>query len=291
MPTIITKGAASAFALGHTSLVDPVANSLFYGVAGTYTFIAPTNVRNVSAVVVGGGGGGGANPGNYGGAGGALAYDNNIPVIPNGSYTVVVGANGVYTSGCGNAGNSYFIDNNTVAAEGGMGGNGYRRFNLGGKVIAGIGGQGGNSGFSTCAIVQVLHPGTPEYGPPYYTCCTVYYSGSGGGAGGYSGNGGAGGGNPGSGGGGGGGISGGNNKGSGGGVGLFGQSTSGPGGNTTNGYNGIAGSCGTGKKYGGGGYGESYFCNYPGIPGSSGAVRIIWPGRKRQFPNSCTGAP
>ena len=61
--------------------------------SGTYTWVAPAGVTSVSAVTVGGGGAG-ANYFGSGGAGGGLAYLNNIAVVPGNTYTVVVGAGG-----------------------------------------------------------------------------------------------------------------------------------------------------------------------------------------------------
>lgn len=58
-----------------------------YTTAGTYSWIAPADVTSVSVVAVGSGSGGGG--------GGALAYKNNITVVPGTSYEVVVGAAGV----------------------------------------------------------------------------------------------------------------------------------------------------------------------------------------------------
>ena len=73
-----------------------------YTTAGTYSWTCPAGVTRVSVVCVGGGSG----------CGGALAYKNNITVVPGNSYSVVVGDGGVNTGGAGNAtpagGNSSF---------------------------------------------------------------------------------------------------------------------------------------------------------------------------------------
>ena len=62
-----------------------------YTTAGTYSWVAPSGVTSVSVVTVGGGAGGSL----WGsGGGGALAYTNNITVVPGNSYSVIVGANG-----------------------------------------------------------------------------------------------------------------------------------------------------------------------------------------------------
>jgi len=65
-----------------------------YTTPGTYTWVAPARVTSVSVVCVGAGGGAGTYFGG-GGGGGALAYKNNVSVIPGQSYTVVVGAGGL----------------------------------------------------------------------------------------------------------------------------------------------------------------------------------------------------
>jgi hypothetical protein len=113
-----------------------------YNVAGTYSWIAPTDVWTVHAVVIGGGSGGGEFSGYGGGGGGGLAYVNNISVTPGTSYTVVVGNGGPYRS---SGGASYFINTSTVRATGatstgGAGGG------TGGSNTAGIGGTGGTGG-------------------------------------------------------------------------------------------------------------------------------------------------
>ena len=68
-----------------------------YITAGTFTWVAPAGVTKVSVVAVGGGGAtaeSGCPPNQAGGGGGALAYANNITVIPGNSYTAIVGAKG-----------------------------------------------------------------------------------------------------------------------------------------------------------------------------------------------------
>ena len=91
---------------------------------GTFTWVAPKGVSNVSVVAVGGGGSG---PRSYnssasGGGGGGLGWKNNISVNPLQSYTVQVGNYGNSTSwGDGNlrGGTSFFINTSTVAGYGG----------------------------------------------------------------------------------------------------------------------------------------------------------------------------
>jgi len=253
-----------------------------YTTAGTYSWTAPPGVTSVSVVCIGGGGaafaGVGANEFQWGG-GGALAYTNNITVVPGNSYTVVAGAVGA-SSGSGTDGGDSSFNSTSCKAGGGKTGPTIGVASLGGQVIYGDGGgAGGNSGAATI----------------------VYSRAGGGGAGGYSGAGGAGG-NPGasgaSGAGGGAGGGGGYTQGSGltnaasgGGTGIFGEASSGTGGGP--GVNGNPGSNGTigatllrGGDYGGGGAGSSF-----GSDGG-GAVRIIWAGTSgitRAFPSTNTG--
>ena len=260
------------------SATPPVQGQQAYITAGTYSWVAPTGVTSVSVVAVGGGGNGvsGTTLG-AGGGGGGLGYRNNITVIPSNSYTVVVGApscSSSFNSTCaiGNAGS------NGSTGTGGAGGS---YTGTGG----GTGGTGGGTAFGSNG------------------------GGGGGGAAGYAGNGGAGGtgsggsvnpvGANGSGGGGGGGSGGGGSTkygGGGGGVGLLGQGCSGAGGYDSRpndgapgcgGSSGSAGCTALGGSYGAGGAGRKAACG--GGAGSSGAVRIIWPGTTRSFPSTCTG--
>ena len=253
---------------------------VLFDVAGTYSWVAPPGVTSVSVVAVGaggagidGGGSGGVGTGS-GGGGGALAYKNNIAVVPGTSYTVVVGAASLVNSGTASS-----FSNGTItltanpgltATFGGAGGAPGGTFDGGGT-----GGQGGNSG----------NP-------------SIYNSG-GGGAGGYSGNGGRGGAqssvaSDGAGGGGGGGSTF-NPLGqgsTGGGVGVWGIGSNGLAGTTTTnatggsggrrgGNNSIAGDQST---YGGGGSQGGAQRGFPG----RGAVRIIW-GPGRSFPSTNVG--
>ena len=242
--------------------------STVYTTSGSYTWTAPSGVTSVSVVTVGGGGGGGAGPGQNqrggGGGGGALAWKNNISVVPGQSYQVFVGGGGVGSSGAagGAGGTSYFINTSTVAASGGGGGLPAAAGSSGGANGTLLAGDGGGVG-------GVGGQGDSQYG------------GGGGGAGGYAGAGGSGsagplGALPGSGSGGGG--AGGSSSFYGGGVGLNGQGNSG---STT----GAPGSGGVGPAYGGGGYGSDTL--FSGVAGNTGAVRIIW-GAGRSFPNNAS---
>jgi len=224
---------------------------------GTYDWVCPPGVTSVSVVAVGAGGAGAVVAGvSIGGAGGGLGYVNNLTVVPGNTYTVVVGAGGVWMGA--NGGDSSF---NTTSVIGGGGHTGSTSSSAFTGTGGGNGGGGGYGGISN--------------------------DGGGGGAGGYSGAGGAGGNYGGTGasglggGAGGGGIA----NYAGGGVGLLGQGTSGLGGGISTSDNGAGGSGGDnglgtyGGNYGGGGTNE---------PGGSGAVRVIWPGNTRLFPATNT---
>lgn len=221
-----------------------------YTTAGTYSWTAPSGVTSVSVVCVGGGGAGSAYFG-CGGAGGGLAYKNNITVVPGVSYTVVVGNGGAGQLDSATRGSA---SGSIPAANGGN-----SSFSNGVITVTATGGQ---HGFGLSATTRTLPSGgTPsgtfDGGGNGGTCAgdysrTSWQSSGGGGAGGYSGTGGVGAGSPvsnstlisataGSGGGGGGGgsrkVSTSNSYGGagGGGVGIYGEGSSGAAGltNTT----------------------------------------------------------
>ena len=103
-----------------TGAAKAVGGQQAYTTAGTYTFTVPANVTNIAVLCVGAGQGGGYT----GGAGGSLAYTNNIAVTPGDTYTVVVGAGGAGKlasdfSALNNGGNSSFGASPTVRAKGG----------------------------------------------------------------------------------------------------------------------------------------------------------------------------
>ena len=76
------------------SVTTPVPTSQSeYTLSGMYSWTAPTGVTRVSVLVVGPGGNGGTRYGG-GGGGGALAYANNVAVIPGLQYTLRVGSPG-----------------------------------------------------------------------------------------------------------------------------------------------------------------------------------------------------
>ena len=268
-----------------------------YTTPGTYQWTCPVGVTSISVVCVGAGGSGGAAYwAGGGGGGGGLGYKNNIPVTPGQQYTVTVGAGGQGVSatsgGQGTAGgDSWFIATNYVRGIGGQPGVGTDTNTntpyaggAGGGFVGDGGGTGGAGGTSQGDT-----------------------SGGGGAAGGYGGNGGRGGGvtsgifTNGAGGAGSGGAHGGNNSAtgaaqSGGGTGLFGIARSGAaagqggsGGTNGSGNGTSGGSAAKGGFPGGGGGGQSNDSkSTPGCNGGDGAVRIIWPGDTRAFPNNNT---
>lgn len=245
---------------------SPNGDQVFAGVAAdsTQTWNCPANVFFVHVVCVSAGG---TRAGTGGGGGGALAWKNNIPVVPGTGYTVFIGRRGLPTnSGTAASNQCYFNTPSTVCAGGAT------NAGVGGQVLAGDGGGAGGNGVSAQG---------------------------GGGAGGYTGAGGNGNnGHPGSGGGGGGGGTDGTHGffSGGGGVGLYGEGTSGAGataaspngkggspsnGGGTNATGGNVGGVGTAGLYGGGGGGASN----GGGSGNFGAVRIVW-GDNRSFPST-----
>jgi ABC-type cobalt transport system substrate-binding protein len=104
---------------------------------GTSNWVAPPGVTSVSVVCVGGGGasGKGRNVFGAGGAGGGLAYKNNITVVPGTSYPVTVGAGGAGFGGEG----PYPADAGSLSAS-----NGGNSEVFG--TVAGGGQHGGGSG-------------------------------------------------------------------------------------------------------------------------------------------------
>lgn len=258
---------------------------------GTYIWTVPAGVTSVCVVAVGGGGSPYINTGAdlfQAGAGGALAWANDIPVKPGDQHTIVVGKGGATIDVSGNYTAGTASTALGVSAGGGTVGTGGSRTFTGLALLASKTG-GGNGGATTSSS------------------SAGGYSG-GGGAGGYSGNGGAGGTggiNPtaGSGGGGGGGAAG-LSAGSGGGVGIFGEGSSGSAGvnGTTQAASGRGGSGGQIGCWGNGsaysGVTSAAFGNYGGglagwssgdlFNAASGAVRILW-GKGRAFPSTDVG--
>ncbi len=251
---------------------------------GSFTFVVPTGVTSISAVVIGGGAGA---DGSNSGGGGGLCWINNVPVTAGQSLEVFQGNSGsrfrTPSGGSDTNGIESWIKDPTgnfiLSANGGTKGSpgqgGSKTVGSNYTSLTNGGGVGGNGGSS---------------------------KGGGGGAGGYSGAGGAGGnqgannGSAGSGGGAGGG--GGANTadgGMGGGTGILGEGSSGAGG--AYGNYASPGQGGSGGTAGNASYGNwtATSANYGGGSGagsggaSRGAVRIIWPGLTRTFPSTNTG--
>ena len=266
------------------------------------TFVVPTGITQISAIVVGGGGGGGDatdddEPGS-GGAGGGLSYGT-FTVTPGESLTVTVGTGGNRGEQGGTGGTTSISRGATTLLSGGGG--------SGGSSTDGGSAGGGNGGSSG----GTERDGGGSGGDGGSTSDSSTGNGGGGGAGGYSGNGGAGAdrgttnATAGAGGGGGGGGSGAGTSsgGGGGGVGLRGEGNNGAaasgatgggagsdsssvtGSVSTDGSNGTTANGGAGGTYGGGGSGGRG--NDDGGNGANGAARIIY-GPGRSFPSTNT---
>lgn len=285
----------------------PAAADAEYTSSGSYTYTVPTGVTNVSVVCIGAGGGGGLGNSGQAGGGGALAYRNNITVVPGQTASITVGSGGGTNGSSGTAGgsSSFTYDGTTTTAGGGGGAT-----NDGSP--AGSDGSGGSGGTRSGTYDGGGNGGSGGTDPGNFG------GPGGGGAGGYSGNGGAGASKPaagavngsaGSGGGGGGGGTGGQSEvggGGGGGVGFYGQGTNGAGGigygggvatPGTGGGGGSGGTAGsTGSTSGPGGSGGSYGGGHGGCQitvqagsGGSGAVRVIYHPAGASFPSTNVG--
>jgi len=280
MPTIITRGAASAKAFGFTGggASTPV-SSQTYGAPGTYTWVAPTGVTSVSVVVVGGG---------SLSAAGATEYKNNISVTAGSSYTVKVGASGGL---CLTSNKSYFNTSCTVYASYGScrgGGCGGGKGGTGGANSTYGRGGGGAGGYSSGAGCASGGNGGGGGGPGQTPCYSLSAAGGGGSGGnycvtcGYSFYGGGGGG----------------------GQSLFGAAGGGTGGvacggggaragiasfDGTSGVQSNGGAGGDGGTFGGQGGAAGAFGSANG-QSASGGVRIVWPGSTRSFPLTCVSA-
>lgn len=282
---------------------------------GTYTWVCPQGVTAVSVVCIGGGGGGDAGSDlvgvGGGGGGGGLAFRNNITVIPGQSYTVVVGAGGFGQITVNKVTTQESTDGESSSAFSCIATGGAKGARTAATVIIGStadGDGGGRSGvFSGGA--------SGGAGGSVDTSALGFRAPGGGGAAGYTGPGGAGArgqrasgtpassagfsGTAGTGGGAGGGGSGFRSDtvrdalgGNGGGVGIYGAGANGAGGTggsstvaATDGGDGSGGSFG---YYGSGGSGGVGGDNRTAQDGKNGAVRIIWPGQIRAFPQTAT---
>ena len=275
--------------------------------SSVFSWVVPSNVTTICAVVVGGGGCGALlststypNKAAPGGAGGGLSYRNNIPVTPGETLTISPGIGGYYSYTTRDGDPSYIMRGGSllVKAEGGDSAinsspNTILSGGLGGTAWP-LGADGGGSGGDWITI-----PGQ-----------NTRALGGGGGAGGYSGDGGNGGvdatsagapdpsrSNSGA---GGGGYASQSLGAGGGGVGLQGKGSDGVAGSVSSpgGGGGSGGGNGktsqlsntmyepTGGLYGGGGFGRLQGTGNPGA-GGKGAVRIIW-GPNRAFPSTNT---
>lgn len=277
---------------------------ILYGEPGGYTFVVPTNVTKVSVVAVGAGGGGACCSCYVGGAGGGLAYANNIAVTPGSSIAVCVGCGGLPSSRRTGGQKSWFKSCTDLVAHGGgccdftscycKGGNYLVKSTLGdsrggacggcsrdygGAGAAGYTGNGGHSGTSSgCATSNAQVGGGGGGGSHCYS--STYGHASGGGVGVYG-------------------------KGADGKTNAIGPQGSRPtcgwSCSSYNGYGGSGGSGGgdgtfgqqilltpcncravSGGDYGGGGGGGGSSLHVKGF-GGKGAVRIIW-GTGRSFP-------
>lgn len=261
---------------------EPTLTDTTYTSAGTYTWVCPSGVTSVSAVVIGGGGSGTMSDPwggrGCGGGGGALAWRNNITVNPGSSYTVVVGGGATG----GNGGDSYFINNTTLFASGG--GGGQTGSNLGGPggIFLAPGGGGGNGGAGSGANTSGSDGQRAGGGAGGYTGAGGLGSGTGNAATANSGGGG-----------------GGSQDVAGGGVGFIGRGDSGAAGGKggSGGANGNPndgwGVGGTGGAYGGGG-GGGYVNNgnwgERGGYGAVGAVRLFYNAPGRSYPDNALAA-
>ena len=238
--------------------------------AGSFTWTAPAGVTSVCVVCVGAGGAGG----------GALAYKNNITVVPGTGYAVVVGAPG--SMGTGTTGTAAGQNTGTPGGD--------SSFTATHGTTTAQGGVTGPSSVSTKGSPAGVYDGGGSGG------ITFNHGGyNGGGAGGYSGDGGGGGASNATGNynnAGGGGSHGAWAYNGGGGVGILGEGASGAD-STGNGFGGSGGGDGTGpgtdsaQSQTGGDYGGGASGRWAGNTGGKGAVRIIW-GDGRSFPSTNT---
>jgi hypothetical protein len=111
--------------------ISPVdAGEALFGSPGDFTWTAPAGITKISAVLIGGGGGTPNSSSQSGGGGGALAWKNNITVVPGTTYNLTVGVGGSHgeSSGIGSyyngtdGGNSTLtVGSETYVAYGGKG--------------------------------------------------------------------------------------------------------------------------------------------------------------------------
>jgi len=138
-----------------------------YTTGGTYTFVVPSGIFQISAIAVGSGGGGANSWAGSAGSGGGLAWVDNIQVQTGDSITVIVGSErppgnsgetssvGSYFSATGgqyNGSNSTMVGKplaGTLTPTGGNGGWGYGSWQGGGGGAGGYTGNGGNGWYGS----------------------------------------------------------------------------------------------------------------------------------------------
>lgn len=160
MPRIATLSSIPTLYNPNLAPPYPAFGQVLYETPGTFQWTCPAGVTSISVVCIGGGGCGPltytSNISASGGGGGGLGYRNNYTVIPGNTYTVVVGAGGNVGTLSGT--NSYFNTTTTVRGGGGGGGaSGYRVTLLGGVggSYTGTGGASGGRGGSLYHSVSV----------------------------------------------------------------------------------------------------------------------------------------
>lgn len=265
---------------------DIIAGQIAFISTGSTTWTVPDGVTSISVVAVGGGQSGASTTsstnGGPGGAGAWLAYRNNITVTPGTTIDLNIGGGGNNNSNAyakANGGNSVVSFSGTticlaqggglltdpgisgqVTYKGGNGGGGgvYSSQEVcgGGGGAAGYSGVGGNGSSGISSATNPAAGSGGARGSSYYGY-NIGTSGAGG-------------------------------------VGILGRGTDG---NVTykggsGGGNGVVITSGSygglGGNYGGGG-GGSRNGGFRGGTGGQGAIRIIWPGNLRYFPDTRTG--
>lgn len=270
--TFNTGSGVFTVALSGTVIAAPGGQA--YTTPGTYTFTVPSGVTSISMVAIGGGGDSPlyfSGPRRSGaGGGGALAYLNAYSVTPGQTLTVQVGAGGAGDTASGQAGGASYVRNGATTLIQAGGGEGGGSSGGAGGTASGISGYVGYAGGRGGDLNQVGTQGAGSGGtggqPGPFISSSQGEGGGGGGAGGYGVAGGSGLGGPGS------ATSG--TGGGGGGTGIYGSSVA-----------GASALHSAGALYGGGGGARSTLIRGTGVPGGSGAVRIIW-GTGKSFPSN-----
>jgi len=309
-----TISAYSASVVGQFEMAHQNSSNNTQSLSGTWT--VPSGVTSISVLAIGGGGGAaatGSNRGGGGGSGGAMAWVNDVSVIPGQVYQYFVGGGGdggYQLSQGGQNGQATYIGpaagtQSYITGYGGVfgrlgrtsSGTSFPTIQQNGGYTAGglVGSWLGNAG-QQAGVDYGGYDGGAGGAARYNDA-----GGGGGGGPGYTGRGGTGaygnqntGGTSGQGGGGGGGNTASSFCRGGGGVGIYGiGANGGVGGN--GGSGGFGGNSGNGNSYGGlygaggGADDDDYSSATSGNgPGGAGALRIIWPGNERQWPGTRT---